>query len=389
MSVVCALPRHWLRVSLWVVSLLVCVTRMGAQVPASSGTLQGTVIGMPQNVALPFAVIGIPQLSIERFTDGEGRFTLTQLQPGRYDVVVRRIGYSPFRGTVSIEIGAIARLDVQLTQIPAQLATTIVHAMTSCPRPGAPDRVREPVVATLVALLRENADRYRLLVSAYPFSYRQLRAMGELADGTLSVQQVDTILVKGEARATYRPGRIVNRVSNSRGVPEYAMTLPTILDLADENFVRNHCFAYGGTSQQDAETWFRLDVRAADKLRTPDVHGSFYLDSASFELRRMDLTMSRPDRLPQFLRGVAGVEAVTSFRRIADGLSVIDKVCGLNFWRRSGLRVANVSAVELQQLLSYAFTSAPVGVVPRQDLAPASSWRPGASLERGTVWCAN
>lgn len=355
----------------------------------ASGGLQGTVTGMPRNVSLPFAVVGIPQLSIERFTDADGRFTLTQLQPGRYEVVVRRIGYSPFRGAVQIESGALVRLDVQLTQIPAQLATTIVRAMTSCPRPGAPDRVREPVVATLVALLRENADRYRLLVTAYPFSYRQLRAMGELADGTLSIQQVDTILVKGEARATYRPGRIVNRVSNSRGVPEYAMTLPTILDLADENFIRNHCFAYGGVSAHDAETWFRLDVRASDRLRTPDVHGSFYLDSASSELRRMDLAMSRPDRLPTFLQGVAGVDAVTSFRRIAEGLSVIDKVCGLNYWRRAGQRAANVSAVELQQLLGYAFTAAPVGVVPRQDLPPASGWRPGASLERSVAWCAN
>lgn len=371
-----------------VVGLLIAPC-LGAQGATASGTLQGTVVGLPRDVALPFAVVSMPQLSIERFTDDAGRFSLGSLSPGRYDVIVRRIGYSPFQGSVQIEAGAVARLDVRLMQIPAQLATTIVRAITSCPRPGAPDRVREPVVASLVSLLRENADRYRLLVKEYPFRYAQLRALGQLGDTALIVEQLDTVAAVGQSKATYRAGKVVNRVSGSRGIPEYVMTLPTILDLADDAFVRNHCFAYGGTSTNEDETWFRLDVRAADRLKTPDVHGSFYIDSASSALRRMELVMSRVDRLPKGLRGVDGVEVMTSFLSIADGLSVIDKVCGMNYWRRTGLRSGSASAVELQQLLGYRFTAPPPGVAVDWMVAAPVGWQRGATLGRSAVWCAN
>ncbi len=355
---------------------------------ATKGTLQGSAIGAPMNIPLPFAVVSVTQLGIERFTDADGRFTLGALQAGRYEIVIRRIGYVPFRDSVQIVAGSITRLDARLSQIPAQLARTTVVAMTSCPRPGTPDRARDPIVADLVALLRENADRYRLLVQQYPFSYLQVRAMGQLGDASLTLQSVDTTLGKGLARVTYRPGRVVTLVADSRRGKEYSMSLPTILDLADDQFVRNHCFAYGGASDRDGETWLRLDVRAADKIRSPDVHGSFYLDSATSELRRMDLTMSRPDRLPKALQGVRGVDVVTSFVSIASGLSVIDKVCGLNFPRRAGLSAVRTIPAELQQLLAYQFVEPPSGVQASVSLAPPETWRVGAVLPRTVAWCA-
>jgi hypothetical protein len=375
----------------WAVSLLMLmipaarVLSQGGD--ATRGTLQGSATGAPMNIALPFAVVSLPQLGIERFTDAEGRFTLGALQVGRYELVIRRIGYVPFRDSVQIVAGGVTRVDARLSQIPAQLARTTVVALTSCPRPGAPDRERDPIVAGLVSLLRENADRYRLLVQQYPFSYLQIRAMGQLGDASLTLQSVDTTLGKGLARVTYRPGRVVNLVSDSRRGKEYSMSLPTILDLADDQFVRNHCFAYGGASDRDGETWLRLDVRAADKIRSPDVHGSFYLDSATSELRRMDLTMSRPDRLPKALQGVRGVDVVTSFVSIASGLSVIDKVCGLNFPRRVGISAVRTIPAELQQLLAYRFVEPPSGVRASGDVAPPAEWRAGAVLPRSVAWC--
>jgi Carboxypeptidase regulatory-like domain len=386
-----ALPRRSQALP-WVVSLLMLViasTRVLSQGgDASRGTLQGSATGAPMNIPLPFAVVSLPQLGIERFSDAEGRFTLGALQVGRYEIVIRRIGYVPFRDSVLIAAGVVTRLDARLSQIPAQLARTTVVALTSCPRPGAPDRERDPIVADLVSLLRENADRYRLLVQQYPFSYLQIRAMGQLGDASLTLQSVDTTLGKGLARVTYRPGRVVSLVSDSRRGKEYSMSLPTILDLADDQFVRNHCFAYGGASDRDGETWLRLDVRAADKIRSPDVHGSFYLDSATSELRRMDLTMSRPDRLPKALQGVRGVDVVTSFVNIASGLSVIDKVCGLNFPRRVGISAVRTIPAELQQLLAYQFVEAPSGVRASVSVLPPETWRAGAVLPRSVVWCA-
>jgi Carboxypeptidase regulatory-like domain len=360
--------------------------RVQAQAP--TGTVVGSVTAAPLNVELAFAVVSIPQLSIERFTDVQGRFSIGALPPGDYEIIVRRIGFRPFRGSVKIEAERSTQLDVQLIQLPAQLATRVVQAMTRCPRPGTPDRERDPIVAQLVELLKENADRYRLLARDHPFRYLQLRAMGLLRDSGFVVQQLDTLMIVSLARGTYRPGNIVGRVRAPNGGVDFVMHLPTILDLADDLFARNHCFAYAGVMSHSGETWLRLDVRAADAIRGPDVHGSFYIDSASSELRRMDLSMSRADRLPVQLRNVEAVEVITSFVGIAPGLSIIDQVCGLNRLRRPAGTGVRSTPTELQHLLGFEFASPPPGIRKSGTVAPPALWQSGATLPRDVVWCA-
>ncbi len=365
---------------------LLAAARLQAQ--AATGTLQGSVTSAPSRSEVAFAVVNIPQLGIERFTDAQGRFVIGAIAPGEYDIIVRRIGFSPFRGRTSIESEKITRLDVQLTQLPAQLATRVVQAMTRCPRPGTPDREKDPIVASLVELLKENADRYRLLARDHPFRYLQLRALGLLRDSAFVVQQLDTVMIVSLPRGTYRPGNIVSRVRAPNGGFDFVMQLPTLLDLADDLFARNHCFAYAGVMSHSGETWLRLDVRAADAIRGPDVHGSFYIDSASSELRRMDLSMSRTDRLPVQLRNVAAVDVVTSFVGIAPGLSVIDQVCGLNRLRRPTGIGARSIPTELQHLLGFEFTTPPPGIRKSGTVAPPALWQTNAQLPRDIVWCA-
>jgi len=355
----------------------------------ATGALEGRVRAAQADVALSYAVVSIPALSLERFSDPEGRFTLSALRTGTYDIVVRRIGYTPYRGRVKIDSGVTATLLVTLQQIPVRLASTTVRALAKCPRPGLPDLRTDPEVAALVGLLRENADRYRLLVSQYPFIVLQIRAIGELNERDMFVSRVDTLLVRSSNRTVYAPGKVVSRTYDSPGTPEYKMVIPTLVDLADELFTRNHCFAYGGTMREDDETWVRIEVRAADRLKTPDVNGSFYLDSATAQLRRMTLTLSRPERLPRQLNRVIGVELVTSFLAIADGLSVIDKVCAVNRMRPPRGQVVAVTPAELQQLLVYEFTEPPPGVRQRGSLLPPNAWQSGARLERRAVWCAD
>ncbi len=355
----------------------------------ATGALVGSVRAAQADVPLSYAVVSIPALSLERFSDPQGRFTLSALRTGTYDIVVRRIGYTPYRGRVQIDSGVTATLLVTLQQIPVRLAATTVRALASCPRPGVPDARTDPEVAALVGLLRENADRYRLLASQYPFIYLQVRAIGDLGERDMFVSRVDTLLVKSGTRTIYAPGKVVARVPESQGVSGYTMIIPTLVDLADDLFTRNHCYAYGGTVNEDEETWIRLDVRAADRLKSPDVHGSFYLDSATAELRRMSLTLSRPDRLPRQLNRVVGVDVVTTFLAIADGLSVIDKVCAVNRLRLPARQVGSVTPAELQQLLVYEFTDPPPDVRKRGARLPPNDWQSGARLERKAVWCAD
>ena len=62
------------------------------------------------------------------------------------------------------------------------------------------------------------------------------------------------------------------------------MHLPKLDDLASEEFLRNHCFFYAGREQMEYGGTVRIDFRAAERIRAPDVHGSIWLDSATWNI---------------------------------------------------------------------------------------------------------
>jgi len=350
------------------------------------GRLDGTVRAAGTDAAIPYAVVSVASQSRERFTGADGRFSLLALPVGTYTVVIKRLGFAPWNGSVAISADASTALAVVLTPIAARLPKVDVIALANCANPGLPDPRRQADVYELVTLLRENADRYRILASQYPFSYLQTRALGELSDSAFILQRIDTTLVTSASPASYRPGQVVTRARGAGGRGEYTMILPTIVELAGDPFIRNHCFGYGGAITQQHETWYRINVRAADRLKSPDVHGAFFLDSATSQLRRMELELSRPDRLPRELRGIDGVTAVTTFVSIADGLSVIGSVCAVNRLTQQGAIAKRPTPSELQRLIAVRFTSPPpdVPAVRTLELPP---WQSGARLPRSEVGC--
>ena len=364
------------------------------QAQPTSGRLQGTVQGAPRSgvglVPLSYAVVELPARNVERFTDARGRFLQDDLPAGEYEVRVRRLGYSPWRGTVTITAGQTTALDVQLDLIPVRIGAATVQAIAACRAPGVPDARTHPEVALLVSLLRENALRFRLLATRHPFSYRTVRTMARLrpdagVDAAVQVQSVDLLTDIVVANARYQAGRVVDRVPGRR--EEYQLSLPTVLDLADDAFARAHCFSFGGRETVDDATWYRLDVRASDRLSRPDVHGTFWIDSATVELRRMSIELSRPDRLPRQFQGVVDLRVETRLVEVAPGLSIIGDVCAITRLRRPPRSVVEPPVLlELQQLAGYRFARPPDGVA-SEVAFPEPWWRTGALLPRDTAWC--
>lgn len=350
---------------------------------ALQGTLQGTVRAAPTDVPLPYAVITIPALSIERFSGANGQFLIGNIAAGTHEVIVRRLGFVPERRTVTILPAQSTTLDVRLAQVPVRLSQMTVRPAEPCRNPGIPDSAQFPEVAQLVGLLRENADRYRLLVKQYPFTFVRTRALGVLRDQEFVIQEVESMQGTGVPQGDYQPGRVVKSERRPGGT-DYSMSLPSLLDLADEAFAKNHCFRYAGASVHEDETWFRLDVRAADRLSSPDVHGAFYLDSATAQLRRMEVEMSRPDRLPRSLRSIRGVQVTTRFLEIAPGVSLVDNVCAVSWLKGSGSNLRH--PIELQQIVRYAF-SAPPPDIEAAGSRPAPPWNGVATLPRAELSC--
>ncbi|WP_373062455.1 carboxypeptidase-like regulatory domain-containing protein, partial [Gemmatimonas sp.] len=121
--------------------LLTSPYQLAAQGTAQgTGTLAVTVSAQQTGVSLPYAVVALPDRSIERFTDAGGRATIVALPAGSYDIAVRRIGFAPYRGRVVIETGIVTSALITLAQIPVQLTGMLVRPREACTKPGMPDR---------------------------------------------------------------------------------------------------------------------------------------------------------------------------------------------------------------------------------------------------------
>ncbi len=367
------------------VMLGITVAAPGRSAAQGTGALSVTVTAQQTGVSLPYAVVALPERAVERFTDAGGRATIVALPSGSYEIAVRRIGFAPYRGRVVIEVGTITTAAITLAQIPVQLTGMMVRPREVCTKPGMPDRARDPAVYDVVELLRENADQFRLLTSQYPFRYATQRVFASLADSAVFVQAVDTLVAESRLLGGYRPGRVVRDQRGPGGRTETTMAIPGLSDIAAPSFLANHCFHFGGIVTEGAETWVRLEVRAADKLRSPDVHGTFFLDSATAQLRRMELEMSRPDRLPRRLQGIRTVAVATTFREITPGLSLVDRVCAIN-WQKPFQGRGRSHPVELQQLAAYRFDAAPPDA-PITSAYDTPAWRPRTQVPLGLLWC--
>lgn len=65
-----------------------------AQVPGNA-VLSGSVIAGPTHMPISGAVIALPGQSLRTAADDSGRFVLAGIRPGRHEVIVRHVGYSP------------------------------------------------------------------------------------------------------------------------------------------------------------------------------------------------------------------------------------------------------------------------------------------------------
>lgn len=65
-------------------------------------------------------------------TDSAGRFSLRLSNPGRFEVMVRRVGYRQFVDTVRVPAMGTARISIRLERLPPRLAARIITDRREC-----------------------------------------------------------------------------------------------------------------------------------------------------------------------------------------------------------------------------------------------------------------
>lgn len=304
-------------------------------------------------------MVSLSPVGRQTFSSAQGQFGFAALPPGLYRIRVARIGFTPRELSVTVTAGVdppVVR--VELDRASFSLAAVRVLAYPPCKRPGAPDPRASPDFAGIFEQVRQNAEQYRVLSDSFPFGYRFERTRGERrADSTRVIERVDTLLVRSDHdRWRYRPGSVVARDQSG-----FVMQLPTLADFASREFVRNHCFYYAGVDTTSEGRQVRVDFRAADRLRTPDVHGSVLLDATSFQIRRAELDLSI---VPDALRDVVRAHVTTVFREVSPAIVVFGEVRGTTVLRPSRAPGAFTESFEEQRLLEFGWLRADPGRVP-------------------------
>jgi len=324
---------------------------------AAAQTLRGDVRALETNLPLPFSTVVLQPGVTGRFTNDSGAFAFHDLARGDYRVIVRAIGYLPFDSVIAVAGDTIV-LHLALRPLAIELPPVTVVATRACVRPGPPARDSEPELAAIFDQLRENAARYRLLSDAYPFQYWTQRREWDEPRGRGDSVVVDTMELRSDARLPYKPGGLIITQPGPRGRPERTLRLPTVIDLADSVFHQSHCFTFAGVDHLDGESQWRVEFLAAERLRAPDVAGSAWLDSSTFELRQLAFRLTRPERA---VTSLGALEVTVEFGQLFPSVTVPVHITATSAAKTSR---RPVTAHEVQRLLRVDFLNGGPGSQP-------------------------
>ena len=326
-----------------------------AAAPNSDALLSVTVVSAETSFPLENARIALEPMDRESLSNADGRAVFGALPAGRYHVRARRIGYVPSDTALTLADGEQRQVRIVLVHAVVMLSAVRVVTYPPCRKPGLPDRLRQPELADLLVQMRLNAEQFRFLLQSRPIEYTVQRTTGVTREQSGSHDETtDTVLtILSRNGWRYRAGRVVTRDGDAKASREQVMHLPKLDDLASEEFLKNHCFFFAGRERMEYGAAIRIDFRASDRIRAPDVHGSVWLDSATFMIRSESLELSR---IPRELRDVTSVRATTTFREIGAGIPLFDTIDGVTTLRRGLSKDPVIELTESQKLLHVRLT---------------------------------
>jgi hypothetical protein len=294
-----------------------------AQEPAQPpGAVRGEVRATTGE-RIPYAIVILTPGARQRFADDSGAFRFEDVPPGPHRLLFRQVGFSPLDTSVTVAPGSALTLTARLARVTVQLSEITISAPAECVRPGPPDSTLHPQLAAVFEQLRENAERYRLLADSYPAELRMARAFGELdTAGTVNIYSSDTTTMRTDARWHYVPGRVI--ADAGRG--SRRLLLPTLPELADSAFQAGHCFYLAGIDTAGGARLVRVDFLPPVRLRSPDVGGSAYLDTATYQIRHVTVRLTNPQRANWRIEELA---VDMSFREVVPSIVLVDHIAAV------------------------------------------------------------
>jgi hypothetical protein len=309
---------------------------------------------------LGYSVVSIVSSDRQTLTDDGGRFVFAKLDAGSYRIRARHLGFAPLDTVVVLHADADLTLELRLEHVAVQLAEMRVVAPGPCVNPGPPDPAREPTLAVIFGQLRENAERAVVLARQFPFVFQMERRMTERSPNEgMRATGLDTTVVDGAVAWPYHAGRVISIV-NERGKQTRQLNIPGLMQLADSGFHDSHCFHYGGVEKVGGQRYIRVNFEANITIGEPDIEGIAYLDPDGFQVRRIVMSLTHPERLDPTM---ARMQVTSVFRELVPSIVILDSVEGVtSFEMPAGTPLVRT---ERQKTVNVVFTrGAPPGATP-------------------------
>lgn len=366
------MARRWLLV-LAMLSFPVSRAASAQEASASSQTavIRGSVTGATGG-PLMYAIVSIPSVNLQQFSNAEGKFFFVSLKPGKYTISIRQLGYVPVTREVVLAAGANESIVVPMVRLATKLANMSVTGQWACNRPGRPmaDSLR-PLIEVFEQI-EQNALRLKLLSRDYPFDFMSERKVVMLrADGSEYIDRLDSLRTESSTAAVYKPGNVVQRVRNPRiSRTEYFLQVPTLLDFADAIFQRNHCFLLRGVATNGEQSEIRVDFLPSSKINQPDVGGSVFLEAGTFRLMRTEIYLTK---IPAGMEGLQEVRATTHFQDVVKGLPTISEIIARSDFTAVRGQLPYQHSIEHQKTLEVRFHKSKPAEGPPSELTAGSN----------------
>ena len=135
-------------IEIFITTLVVCSVLLGGLALAvdKTGTLSGKVTDTNSGEPVIAAYVILKEIPLRVMTDQQGQFRIEGITPGKYAVVVRRIGYAEFETRVQIGAGE-TTLNLVLCPVPIELSEIVVTATRT-------DRPVEKIPANVTVISR-------------------------------------------------------------------------------------------------------------------------------------------------------------------------------------------------------------------------------------------
>ncbi len=293
--------------------MFICVARAAG---AQSGELVGSVVAAESGARLSYSAIRATPGG-EQFTTDSGTFRLRAVPAGTVHLRVRHLGYVPLDTAVDVPAGETVALRIVLKRLAISLSEVQVTAARSCARPGAPDPSADSALASIFGQLEQNAERYDLLLREYPFTATYEITNGVRRSDTLhATLDVRPAIVESGKHWNYSPGSAVETAPRAAAY----VNNPTLDVLVQPEFVKSHCFSYGGREAIEGDTLLEVDFRVADRIHSPDFDGSMYLEPETYLLRYSAFHLST---LPRTLRDADSSSIFTRFDELLPGVPFV------------------------------------------------------------------